>query len=812
MRLRVAWGGGDEVQRWSGQVALSEGTFSNIQLLGMEFDSASGIWQEGNVIHIDALRPHRFDGFDVTVNAADSARLVVELNAAGPGPPLSLDVPLAEAARQLIERRLDDKHSQLRIQRSPNDLLHIETDRRSLIYSPAEQCDFKLRLSAFDFTPGGTIDVATSLSRARGGEVLWSDQQPRVPLPTSGDFTAAVSVPLPRDEGVYTLHLTLTHPPGLRSRFLPIGGEKPLAERSFQVVVVDANAKQSPSTAETIWKPVLEIDPANPRWWQSLPSFIQRLPGVPRGPLGSIAAKAVDLPTGRYIELPASSTRSEPHWQAYPLPVERIGEPHLLEVEYPADEEQHFGLSIVEPNAAGRVVPIGRDSGVYVDGLGRGEQTERHTHRVVFWPRTNSPLLLVTNMHPAAAAHYGVIRVKRASGPLAAAGQQPPWQNAQRLVTAYLARPLVPETFGASEGLDTPTGQSVDDYQTFFESAQRLAAYLPFAGYNGAVVSVLADGSAIYPSRYVQSTPLYNTGLMVAGGNDLPPVDALELLLRRFDEQGLALLPSLQLAAPLPALELLRRRSNPQQSGIEWVGPEGRTWLESQQNARALAPYYNLLNESVQQSMLDVAGELVTRYGQHASLAGIAVQLSGDGYGELPGPSWGLDDATVTQFQRDTGVRLAVPEGPNRFAVRRDALLGPYADAWREWRAARVTQFYARLAALVQNGAPQRRLLLTTEEMFTATRTQSLLQPNVLAGVRLDRLMLDLGIDRQRLEKIPGVVFCPSQYIEPMLPLVDRAIDLEINEATAAVVCRKIAARGRRLVSSAASPAIGVIR
>ena len=59
----------------------------------------------------------------------------------------------------------------------------------------------------------------------------------------------------------------------------------------------------------------------------------------------------------------------------------------------PADEEQHFGLSIVEPNAVGVVEGIHRDAGVYVEGLGRSEAKQKETQRLIFWPRTQAPLL-----------------------------------------------------------------------------------------------------------------------------------------------------------------------------------------------------------------------------------------------------------------------------------------------------------------------------------------------------------------------------------------------------------------------------------
>src|SRR5262249_20677402 len=145
--------------------------------------------------------------------------------------------------------------------------------------------------------------------------------------------------------------------------------------------------------------------------------------------------------------LPPSGPSGDPHWQAYSLPLEAVGVPHVLEIDYPADSEQHFGISIVEPNASGFVSGSNRDAGVYVEGLGRSEAKQRQTQRLVFWPRTQAPLLVVTNMHPEAAAHFGQIRVfKRSTYQLSISTGQ---TSHQRLITAYLARPTVAETFGA---------------------------------------------------------------------------------------------------------------------------------------------------------------------------------------------------------------------------------------------------------------------------------------------------------------------------------------------------------------------------
>jgi hypothetical protein len=781
VRMRIVWGG-PEARRWSGRIALAGGTFSDMQLLGMDADAAGSIWIDDGVIHVDAIRAHQFDGIDVTVTAGDAAQLTIELKGDHMTSPATIDVPLAKAVREQFLQKLDAERSQVLVQRSPGDALRIETDRDTLIFAPGEEFEFVLRPILDELEPGTAIDVKTTLSRARGGGALWSDPQ-RLPVPIDGQVAATIKVPVPNEEGVYTVRVGVSHPPGVRKAFLPIGGSKPLAERTFQIV----SLKPAPDdrTGVEDWQPVLEIDPANPRWWQRLPNWTQlrRLPDFGPRPLGSLRAGVVDHSLGQFVELPPTVAGAEPHWQAYVLPIEKTDVPHLLEVEYPADAEQHFGLSILEPNAAGRIVPVGRDSGVYVEGLGRAEQTDRHTHRLVFWPRTNSPMLLVTNFHPSAAARFGRIRVLRAADTLAGSKQRLPWRESQRMVAAYVARPLVPELFGATERLDATNGESVDDWQTYLEGGERLADYLQYAGYNAAVLNVLADGSSIYPSGQLLPTPLHDTGRTVTGAIDLPEADQLELLLRIFDREGLALVPTLQLAAPLPELELLRRAGDPQTSGIEWVDGNGRTWLAVNGTQRGLAPYYNLLDERVQQAVLNVVRELTEQYGHHAAFAGLAVQLSADGYGQLPGLEWGFDDATIAEFEREMGVRLAA-SGPNRFAARQTVLLGPQHNMWRQWRATRITRFYSELAECIQAAGPERRLLLTTEEMFTTPQLKAQLHPNILRiKSRLDQLMLDVGIDRAQLEQSPGLAFCSARFVAPTSPLVDRSTDLEINEA-----------------------------
>ena len=121
-------------------------------------------------------------------------------------------------------------------------------------------------------------------------------------------------------------------------------------------------------------------------------------------------------------------------------------------------------------------------------------------------------------------------------------------------------RPLLPENFSAEEVLDTWSGRTLQDWRTFHQAGTRLVDYLHYAGYNGLVLSVAADGSAIYPSQVLEPTPRYDTGVFFASGQDPMPKDVLEMLLRLMDRENLQLIPALEFATPLPALEAIRRR------------------------------------------------------------------------------------------------------------------------------------------------------------------------------------------------------------------------------------------------------------
>ena len=507
----------------------------------------------------------------------------------------------------------------------------------------------------------------------------------------------------------------------------------------------------------------------NPRWWERFGN-LPLMPGLRKGPLGNGDAAPWEHPKfGPMIQLGPGGTSPNVSWEAYPLPINQPGQATFLEIEYPSDVPQSMGISLVEPNAAGAVMPIGLDSGVYVSDEDAENPPQLAHHRVVFWPRTKTPLLLVTNRRQGSRAVYGKITVLgaahsqfpvlsslgRAEGgsvlpPAFAEHRQP-----ERFWAGYLDRPLFVENFSAPEALDASSHRSLDDWNTFYQGGIRLVKYLKHVGYGGLMMSAFADGSTIYPSQVVEPTPRYDTGVFFATGQDPRRKDVLELLFRLFDREGLTLIPAVQFASPLAELEALKRDGGPQAAGIEWIGPDGNPWLASNTPRQGLAPYYNLLNPRVQEAMLAVAREVGTRYATHPSFGGLALQLSADGYAQLPGDDWGYDDQTIARFE----ARHENARAWRRRAAFRGA--GQVSGRPRPPGVARVARrsrgrFPSSLARRNRRPAPGAKLYLAGATMLENRQTQYRLRPTLPRRVKLDDAMLELGIRAQSYHEDPG--------------------------------------------------------
>ena len=818
LRIRAAWGGGAE-RIWHGTITLNQGQLADPEPLGIEADEPGSMWLEpagssppaGQAVAAPADTPpekpgpagestarlvirgrsrRTYDAVDFSVTAPPNATLHIALAPADESqPPRAVVVRLADLLRASFSAELDDRGNRLVVQRCPGDDLRVRLSRGALVYRPDEvfQCELLAHLPSLE--SGTKVRIKLQLRPARGGQELWSDER----TVAAGDpAPVAIEVPLAKcSEGAYELAITASHAgkiawPPLRPQ---LGFRSVLAERIVEFLVLHSKPPV-PARAEGQLETVVEIDPASPGWWERLGRLpaLARLPRLGKGPLGNGNLRVVSHPLGALAQL-APSKPDDPSWEAYMVPVARPGEPHLLEVEYPSDVPQTLGISIIEANEAGAVVPVGLDSGVDhpepVTGVGAAPRWLRH--RLVFWPRTRTPVVLMTNRRQDRPAVYGRIRVRAGWGrlPRAFGSESAP----ERLLAAYFDRPLFAENFSASESVGSLSDLTVDDWTTFYEGATRLIEYLHYVGYNGTMLSVLADGSSLYPSQLLQPTPRYDTGVFFAAGQDPVRKDVLEMLLRLLDREGLQFVAAVEFASPLPALEARIREGGPQAEGLQWIGPDGLPWTHVYLPQRGRAPYYNVLDPRVQEAMLAVVREITSRYAQHPSLAGIALQLSAYGYAQLPGPQWGLDDVTIARFEQQTGVRLPTVAGPERYRRRLEALapVGPdgarqWRREWLQWRATQMSRFYRQVYEALSAARPGTRLFLAGGDMFAGPPWDQELRPSLPCRATLAETMLRAGIEPHAFGEDRGIVLLQSTRIGPAAFLSRQATTLELAQ------------------------------
>ncbi len=765
LELRIALGGGSP-QSWRGQIHVPNGEVELVRVLGLEPDTPAGSRVANGRLEFAQRSPHAYDGFDVVVRGPRNSSLNLELSAGNN--PINVTIPLTELISGVHNSPLDEQQNRLLVRRTPGDRLRLVLERDSLVFDTGETLRFSVQPHEAGLPTDTALRCRVRLLNSNDEQVWSTDTDFRVDRsgvpPTLGPYECT----LPGAEGVYRVAIEIIQPPRLG---VTIVRTKPLAARDMQLVAISMTP---PAVDETPLQTVLEIDPAHPGWLDRLSRFtkLTTIPGFAnKEPLGNGQSGVVQHNGAPLVQLAPGG------WQAYPLPLKNLGQPHVLEVEYPGDELQALGISIVEPNAAGQIAPLGVDSGVLTSTVEAGSGLMKH--RLVFWPRTKTPLVLLTNRHPKNTAIYGKLQVL--AGPSQLPSSLPREPEGERLVAAYYDRPLFAENFGAGEALDQASNRTLDDWNMYFLGARRLIEELKYAGYNGAILSVACEGSALYPSELLEPTPKYDMGTFFASGQDPLRKDILEMLFRLFDREGLQLVPAVQFATPL--IELEQQATGAEAMGLHLLGPDGNSYVATRGARRGLAPYYNPLDERVRLAMRRVVDELAERYAQHTSFAGVSLQLSPDTFAQLPGEEWGYDDRTIERFARETHKTMP-GSGPTRFAQRARQLQGPDREAWLDWRAKQMASLYTSMQRDLQRHRGNARLYLAGGEMLHSDVLERQMRPTLPAQAKQRQILLSIGIDPQLLRSEANIVFLRPQREFAPKELAAKASHLELNRST----------------------------
>lgn len=804
--LRISWGG-ETPLAWRGEIAVSDGSIRDWRPIGSEVDEAAAVvWLNGR-LRLGAPSPRFFDGVDIWVEGSEATTVRVSVGAGSEPASSPLLLRLGDLAKQSVfHADLDGQGNRLFVERIPGDTLHVTLSRPHLVFDPEEAIDLEVEPRGVA-APGARLMLRAELARPRwSGNAQEGSRSvlPQIALPRFGgtgepaaaiqhdfSFMPGAKIPIrltaPREEGVYEIILDVvsTGRPRLSEAVMrPFAAPTVLATRRVQIVVLGRSKPVEESPVGTLTVIGEAVPATNPVIWERLPLIAQHLGRLGvwnRGDaLGSGRRGTREGPNGAMVEL--TSAGAEPAWEALSLPVRELGLPHVLEIELPADVEQVMAVSILEPNAAGAIHPPTLDCGVHagVNGIGAPARSDWIRHHVIFWPRTEHPLLVLAAGRPDLPLVRGKIQVYagwRRLPELFPAEVFP----TERWIAAYLHRPLFAAEF---QGPDVPgpfRRQGIEDWRTFFLAASRLTEYLNYGGYNCLVMSVAADGTALYPSRVLRPTPRFDSGCFAPDGDDPVRKDLPEVLLRLFDREGLSFIPAVDFSMPLPDLETAIGRGGTAKRGWRWIGPDGRALHEVQPPYRGMAPYYNILQPEVQEGILAAVRELLERYRDHPSLAGLGIQISAYGYVQLPGPEWGMDDATAARFEEETGVDL--PEtGENRFAVRAELLLGRYRSQWLRWRAQRLESFYTRVYQELAAVRPDGKLLLLAPTMFVGRDWEDRLRPSLLDRPDPTQVGLEIGLQPRNFYTQPNIVFLQPRRVVGFADFSVRSSEYEMAQ------------------------------
>jgi len=857
--VRITWGGG-RPRSWSGSIAVRGADGSGRPLpqwrpLATDGEAVARLHGRGDRLQVvPAGEPVVLDGVELAVADWSTERIEVTLAAEGHAAGATT-VAVADLITAPTIEPLDAEANRLSLERAPGDELRVVFDDPSTasraegagtaptLRRPGEP----LRLWVHPLLPGhqgagtsvelrarivGTSDGTTHGSTA----VLLHEVTAAEDVPSARSFAPVpVDLAVPAREAAYDVVLEVVERSGLR-------WSRPIASRTVQCVAVSPIAPPAPPLE---WKVVCEVDPASPRLLERL----RRLPGMslpgvtpPGFPLAPGALPKMPLPTlplpklppvgemvprfagllavghstlvshpaGALLRLPPAPGPDEPSWEGIAVSGLQPGHPHVVEIEYPLDQDAMVGLTVLEQvgsqvqatAAGGFVVERGtlaltRDTATA--GLGR--------QRFAFWPHTRAGVVVVSNAALRGPLHVGRMRV------LAGPERLPPAPTARagRRLLALVPEPDV-SRYGGALRVDPATGRGATDWQGLLAGYRSVAQWIAAQGADGAVVTVVADGGAAWPAESLRRSPRWDSGASFVGRLDPVPKDALALACRLFAREGLTLVPGLAGTGPLPSIEALLAEESVDRTGLLCVGADGRP-----RRGRSSAGRYNILDRRVQDACAEVLVELAGRVRGEPAVTGLALLVPHDGWLHCPGVASNLDDATFARFLAAAGPVAAgvepagQPAGLERFANRARLVEGPLREPWLEWRAGEIARFQHRLADAIRAVNPDWTLAVLPTTLFATGEQAARFRPLFPATAGDADLLREVGFDPALIASHGGIVLGVPQATAATADVVESGVVHRANRAVAGqpAVARRAAvlvSQPRRLDLATALP------
>lgn len=711
MRLRFVWGGAS-VADYSGTIEIDSGDMHCLRRLNVdEFEPGFVISQDPKRIPIRDLNT-RFSGMDVDVRGDSKTRIRVRIHVRSEkipqGATKELEWSLGEIRDQSAVVALDESGNRFSVDRVPGDRIRVLTDRPHLIYNADEP--FGIRFAAHETAYRNTaLALDATLVRASDGTTIKQSSK----TITTSEFGTSIAHDfgisnVPRDEGVYELHIALTPKrmmPGLLGR--PAG-----IKRVVQFVVfndkdqryTDSMAYQDDIVHDDEWIRVGSVSLDNV--WKSTareeltrllePAKSARFPRMKR-PLQWLSELSGTNSANRTVLMTEPSPDNA--IEGYLSPGDRCG----FEVGPLSVDRLHRIRLDVGFQAANVQMRIGNPGTEHdghssaIDGLGQQIESESrwletvqgdgsHSLEMLFWASGLKHSVSVQNLHPSNELLVRGIAVEMWNPATRISEFERHASSTNHLSTILeLHRTNVSRWFGSS--LANPVVHNgeiaepkYDDWSLFLRATTRLAEYCVVNGYNTVRMPVTNAGAGLYPSAQFMPNPRFDTGCFSADGRDPMQKDVVELLYRVLGRHGVRFEPLLEVSSPIYSLESIRYTSGDGDLMQRASDAAATTDLESSR--------YNPLSDRFQFEFAKIVGEFKSRYGAKSNYAGIGCVIDEQSHLSLNAPVETLHESILDKFA------AATPATMPRERTERQRFISTHATAsFYDWAREDITRW-----------------------------------------------------------------------------------------------------------------------
>lgn len=800
IRARITWGGGS-AKNWQGRIWVEGGSVSGKKVLSLDSKTPGSIFIKGRQLFIQSRRETNYGAVDVNLAGDSSTRVFVEFASRGTNEiqaPVRNSILLSELVQSARGIPIDSQNNRVHLARVPGDQLRISTNRQSMVFRPGQEFEFSVASSHLTTTPSTDCKLRARLY-SNDGKEKWSGEYDCI-SDSNGVLTVKqdIKVQVPLDGGAHNIQLDV-YVPGNRYTFT---SDRTVASRAIEFVVVPFGDAETFNSQNNQWSLNHEIDPTQANWWDTVQQHVPigRFAGFSQPVMGNERSRITENDNGRWLEIDPGG------WNAFPLSIQNPGEPHLLEIEFLAKQKLLAGISLVQKDRTNQIPAFGVDSGVaYEKPRYHGDTIEEPIkHKMLFWPDSNELFLLIANHDKSNKCLLGKIKIKvgptRINNPGASVTKS---ETNNRKTWAYFESPLFPENFGAIPGVDAQFNQSIDDWQMFYDGADRFLQYLEHANTDGAIVTVACEGSAIYPSQVMEPTPKYDSGQFFTDGRDIVRKDVLNMMFEMFDRESKTLVPAIELSSPIPALERIRREFPDRAVGLDLYHIHGHLLENDPNYSSHLSVSYNPLHPDVQQAIANIANELLEKYGHHKSFGGIAIKCGQNSFVTLPSQLWGYDLATVNRFVSETGTQPPADIDLNTASMKQLAtwLLREHRATWLNWRSRKISMMFHRIGDMVKTVNPNAKLFITGVDMYQGDEARLAISPSLRWSPDFNAFKLQMGINHAEISSHPQIEWIEGNTDLPGWTLSESRIAEQVSKSNAARAFAKSTRGGELNVS-----------